>query len=118
MKYSCFRKHEHTRVFPVCRHRQAYGLLKSNYTHMKKIFLYLLVFCAVLSLTACRKCMIYYVCCNVGHPYWKSGDSNISCHGEMAETIRKNAIRAARLHDDDFHGGVETAKVCSVYDKP
>lgn len=85
---------------------------------MKKIILYLLVLCAALPLTACRKCMIYYACCSTGHPYWKSGDSNVSCHGDRAESNKKGAEMAAEQHDQDFHGGVETAQVCSVYDKP
>lgn len=84
---------------------------------MKKIFLYLLVFGAILSFTSCKKCMIYYACCSVGHPYWK-GEENVSCHGDRAESNRDGAEMGARKHDKDIHGGVETAKVCSVYEKP
>lgn len=78
---------------------------------MKKIFLYLLVFCAVLSLTACNRCVVYYACCNIGHDYWK-GQDNASCQGAMGDSMPRIARMDAQKHDKDVHGGIGTAQVC------
>jgi hypothetical protein len=81
---------------------------------MKKIILCLLVLCAVLSLTACSKCLVYYACCNIGHDYWK-GQENASCQGAMGDSMYQIAIMDAQKHDKEVHGGIGAAQICKEY---
>ncbi|CAG0950437.1 MAG: hypothetical protein HND27_02195 [Bacteroidetes bacterium] len=84
---------------------------------MKNIIVSILLLSSLISLTACGKCMVYYACCNTGHAPWQ-GRENVSCGGDRAETNIDAAEMQASQHDDAVHGGISTAKVCSVYKKP
>lgn len=84
---------------------------------MKKIIILTGLIALALTMNSCHKCMVYYACCDTGHAHWQ-GEDNVSCQGDRAESNIDSAEMRAKQHDDAVHGGVQTAKVCSVYKKP
>ena len=74
------------------------------------IFICCVVFSTVFY--SCFKCTYYYAFCDKGHSYWKSSEYE-TCSGEMADSRKQDAHRAANDHDYSVHGGVQTATVTS-----
>ncbi len=78
---------------------------------MLRLLTTILLITSILSLSACRKCLVRYACCETGHAPWKSKELP-NCYSE--DTPQKEARMLADQHDDIEHGGVKTAQVCTV----